>query len=64
MKKIFAITIFCIFSLLLKNENANCKSTCNYPCNTIVKQSFFNPDMDIDTANKEPKQYDGFFFKI
>lgn len=64
MKKIIVFTTLCFFSLLLKNEKANCKSNCESSCKTAVKHSSFNIDANTNAGYNEPKQYDGFFFKI
>ena len=63
MKKIIAFAILSLFSLL-KNEKANCKSNCELSCKTAVKHTSINIDANTDSHYNEPKQYDGFFFKI
>lgn len=63
MRKIIAITISCFLFLLMKNENANSKANCDVTCNTFVKQPFLPVTVE-NTAENEPVQYDGFFFKI
>ena len=68
MRKIFAITMLCVFSLFLKNEKAICKSNCKTnsesSCNTTVNHPVLNADANTDAPKNELKQYDGFFFKI
>ena len=70
MRKLIAFTTLGIFSLLLKNESAVCKSNCQLSCkeavrhsiNKILKQPSYT-ELNNDT-DKGLKQYDGFFFKI
>ena len=70
MRKIIAFTTLCIFSLLLKNESAVCKSNCQLSCqeaikhsiNKILKQPSYT-ELNTD-SDKGLKPYDGFFFKI
>ena len=63
MRKIIAFTILCFFSLLIKNEKAISKSLCQSHCEAATKQPLY--DSGVYTGNdNEPKQYDGFFFKI
>lgn len=72
MRKIFAITTLCFFSLFLKNEKAICKSNCKTniesSCNKCDKKSdhsTLNAEANADAPHRnEAKQYDGFFFKI
>ena len=69
MRKIFAITTLFFFSLFLKNENAICKTNCKInsecPNHSSVKTPVFSSDANTDIQlSNEPKQYDGFFFKI
>lgn len=71
MRKIFAITLLCFFSLFLKNEKAickaNCKTTSESSCNKCDKtedHSTLNAEANVDAHRTDAKQYDGFFFKI
>ena len=72
MRKIFAITALCFFSLFLKNEKAICKSNCktttessSSKCDKTVDHSTLNAEANADASHRnEAKQYDGFFFKI
>ena len=71
MRKLIAFTLLCFFSLLLKNEKAICKSNCRLSCKEVIKHSSYKEvikhpsyrDLSGD-ADKELKQYDGFFLKL
>ncbi|MEO7292071.1 MAG: hypothetical protein ABIW34_03145 [Ginsengibacter sp.] len=68
MRKIFVITMLLFFSLFLKNEKAICKTNCKInaesSCNKKVNNAVLNTDNNTDEIANQPKQYDGFFFKI
>ena len=72
MRKIFAITTLCFFSLFLKNEKAICKSNCKTTsesscdkCDKTVDRSTLNAEANADALHpNEAKPYDGFFFRI
>jgi hypothetical protein len=60
MRKIIAFISISLLSLLLKNENGNCRSNCEALKGVIIIQ----PDLNIDPVYNSIKPYDGFFFKI
>ena len=62
MREIIAFTTICFLSLMLKNENGNCKSKCDVSC--CKKIQIHSANINTDAIANEPKQFDGFFFKI
>ena len=80
MKKLIAFTMVFFFTLLLKNEEGNCKSNSQVcpktkavpKTKTVVAKPkpvtkpkpVANPAPQVDTEYLGFKQYDGFFFKI
>lgn len=65
MRKIIAFTTICFLSLLLKNENGNCKSKCDVSCcKKMQRHSTRDADANTSEIANEIKQFDGFFFKI
>jgi hypothetical protein len=63
MRKLFAIMIICFSFVLIKNEKASSKGSCKLSCNTLLKETSLPAAAD-DAPADEPKEYDGFFFKI
>ena len=62
MRKIIVFTTICFLSLLLKNENGICKSKCDVSC--CKKTQVHSANTNTNAIANEPKQFDGFFFKI
>lgn len=64
MRKIIAFISISLLSLLLKNENGNCRSNCEALKGVIIIQPDLNTDIDIEPVYNTLNPFNVFFFKI
>jgi hypothetical protein len=63
MRKLLAIIIICFSLVLFKNEKASSKGNCRLCCNKLAKAASLSAKADHH-SDDDPRQFDGFFFKI